>query len=136
MIEVVGHDHYADLRYHSSNNVIDLPDLATKFDFHNMFVAPGVTPYDGSNPGVSMFEVSDSGVPSGLKIEYLNLQATIGKSSVSYSDLEFLTFDLASDYTVTSLDATSLATFRKALEADETYTLNYLVKKLGFDPND
>lgn len=136
MIEVVGHDHYADLRYHSSNNVIDLPDLATKFDFHNMFVAPGVTPYDGSNPGVSMFEVSDAGVPSGLKIEYLNLQATIGKSSVSYSDLEFLTFDLASDYNVTSLDATSLATFRKALEADETYTLNYLVKKLGFNPND
>jgi len=73
VIEVVGHDHYADLRYHSSNNVIDLPDLATKFDFHNMFVEPGVTPYDSSNPGVSMFEVSDTGVPLSLKIEYLNL---------------------------------------------------------------
>ena len=118
MIEVVGHDHYADLRYHSSNNVVDLPDLATKFDFHNMFVAPGVTPYDNSNPGVSMFEVSDTGVPSGLRIEYLNLQATIGKSTVNYSDLDFLSLNMATDYNVSNLDAASLATFRKALEAD------------------
>jgi len=79
VIEVVGHDHYADLRYHSSNNVIDLPDLATKFDFHNMLVTPGVTPYDKSNPGIAMFEISEAGVPYGLKIEFLNLQATIGK---------------------------------------------------------
>ena len=136
MIEVVGHDHYADLRYHSSNNVVDLPDLATKFDFHNMFVAPGVTPYDNSNPGVSMFEVSDTGVPSGLRIEYLNLQATIGKSTVNYSDLDFLSLNMATDYNVSNLDAASLATFRKALEADEASALNYLVKKLGFDPSD
>lgn len=73
VIEVVGHDHYADLRYHSSNNVIDLPDFDVKFDFHNMFVAPGVTPYDNSNPGVSMFQVSEAGVASGLKMEFLNL---------------------------------------------------------------
>jgi len=87
VIEVVGHDHYADLRYHSSNNVIDLPDPATKFDFHNIFVAPGVTAYDKSNPGVSMFEVTDTGLAKSLKFEFLNLQATIGKSSVSYNDL-------------------------------------------------
>jgi len=73
VIEVVGHDHYADLRYHSSNNVAGLPDSPTKFDFHNMFVAPGVTPWDGSNPGVSMFEVTSSGVATGLKMEFLNL---------------------------------------------------------------
>jgi hypothetical protein len=54
-MEVVGHDHYADLRYHSSNNVAGLPDPTDKFDFHNILVAPGVTPYDGSNPGVTTF---------------------------------------------------------------------------------
>ena len=43
---------------------------------------------------------------------------------------------MAADYDVTDLDATSLADFRKRLEADETYTLNYLVAKLGFDPTD
>ncbi len=73
VIEIVGHDHYADLRYHSSNNVAGLPDSPTKFNFHNMFVAPGVTPWDSSNPGVSMFEVTDSGVATGLKMEFLNL---------------------------------------------------------------
>lgn len=43
---------------------------------------------------------------------------------------------MASDFNVDALDAASLAAFRKRLEADETYTLNYLVTKLGFNPND
>ena len=43
---------------------------------------------------------------------------------------------MASDFNVDALDAASLATFRKVLEADETFTLNYLVTKLGFNPND
>jgi hypothetical protein len=101
-----------------------------------MFVAAGMTPWDGSNPGISMFEVTDAGIPTALRMEFLNLQATIGKSSVSYSDLEFHSVNMAKDYNVTDLDATSLATFRKTLESDETYTLNYLISKLGFDPTD
>jgi hypothetical protein len=44
IIEIVGHDHFADLRYHSSYNVCDLPNTEVKFDFHNMFVAAGVSP--------------------------------------------------------------------------------------------
>lgn len=55
IIEVYGHDHYADLRYHSSDNVASLPNVEEDFYFHNMFVAPGVTPYEGTNSGVSMF---------------------------------------------------------------------------------
>lgn len=43
---------------------------------------------------------------------------------------------MASDFNVDALDAASLAAFRKRLEADETYTLNYLVTKLGLNPND
>ena len=39
-------------------------------------------------------------------------------------------------WNVSALDATSLATFRKFIEPDEAYTLNYLVSKLGFDYND
>ena len=56
-IEVVGHDHYADLRYHSSDHVMDFDDTDTKFDFHNIFVAPGMTPNKMQNPGVAMFEM-------------------------------------------------------------------------------
>jgi hypothetical protein len=46
IIEVASHDHYSDLRYHSSNNVLDLPDPAVKFDFHIILIAPGVTACD------------------------------------------------------------------------------------------
>ena len=69
-------------------------------------------------------------------MEFLNLQATIGKSSVSYSDLDFYSVNMAEDYNVTDLDSTTLAKFGKTLEADETYALNYLVSKLGFDPTE
>jgi len=58
VLEVGGHDHYADFRFHSSKGVINLPDPTTKFNFHNIFVAPGMTPYGNSNPGVSKFEIS------------------------------------------------------------------------------
>ena len=73
VIEVMGHDHYGDLRYHSSQNVLGLKDTATKFDFHNLFVAPGVTPNKGNNPGVAMFEVSSDGIPANLKFEFMDL---------------------------------------------------------------
>ena len=67
MIEVMGHDHYADLRYHSSSNVVDMKDPSgPQFDFHNMFVSPGITPNKYMNPGVAHFEISDEGVPGAL----------------------------------------------------------------------
>ena len=69
----MGHDHLADLRYHSSDNVVGLPDSDVKIDFHNLFVAPGVTPWSGQNPGVAMFEISDAGVPSNLQLEFIDL---------------------------------------------------------------
>ena len=110
---MVGHDHYADLRYHSSNNVCDLPDTDVKFDFHNMFVAAGVTPYDSSNPGVSKFEITSAGVPQNLQIEFLNLNDTFGKSSVSYSEATWWSHNYATGYGVSTIDPESVANFRK-----------------------
>ena len=99
IIEVVGHDHYSDLRYHSSNNVLDLPDTDVKFDFHNMLVSPGITPWDEQNPGVAFFEINDSTyIPQNLRMEFLNLDDTIGKSGLTYADLQFNSFDLAKDW--------------------------------------
>ena len=136
IMEVVGHEHYGDLRYHSSNNVAGLPDPAVKFDFHNILVSPGVTPYDGSNPGVTYFELDANLIPLGLRMEFLDLNTTLGKSSVLYEDLTWNTVDFANDWGLTQLDATSLATFRKRLEDNgEDYTNNYLVAKLGFNYN-
>jgi hypothetical protein len=60
IIEAVGHDHLSDLRYHSSNNVLDFNDPLVQFDFHNMFVVPGITAIAGQNPGVAIFEVNEA----------------------------------------------------------------------------
>lgn len=117
IIEVMGHDHYAGMRYHSSWNVLDFPDTDEKFDFHNILVSPGVTPNKGNNPGVAMFEVSDDGVPSNLRYEFIDIVPQQGASSVSYSDLKFLSLAM-SDYGVNELTGQSIAAFRKALEAD------------------
>ena len=69
-------------------------------------------------------------------MEFLNVQATIGKSGLSYSDLDFNSFDLSKDWGQTTIDPIGLDDFRKRLEADDNYTLKYLVSKLGFNPQD
>ena len=132
VIEVVGHDHYADIRYHSSLGVLDLEDTPTHFEFHNMLVAPGITPNKNSQPGVATFEVSADGVPSKLRMEFLDLVPLLGTSSVGYSDLKFLSLAL-SEYGLTDLTADALSVFRSDLEANKDMTLEYLVRKLGYD---
>mmetsp|Transcript_15023 Transcript_15023/g.18994 ORF Transcript_15023/g.18994 Transcript_15023/m.18994 type:complete len:177 (-) Transcript_15023:133-663(-) len=131
----MGHDHYADLRYHSSDNVLDLEHTDSKFDFHNMLVAPGITPNKGNQPGVAVFEVSDAGVPSNLRFEFMDLVSQVGASSVDYSDIKFFSLDMA-EYGLTTLTASALSDLRKVLEDDQEKTLEYLTRKLGFDAND
>jgi len=136
IIEVVGHDHLADLRYHSSDNVVDLKDTDHKYDFHNLLVAPGITSWEGTNPGMVKFEITEDLVPTSLEMEFLDLNPTYGKDFVEYDDLTWWHVDFASMWNVTDIDPTSLASFRKRLEADDDLTLNYLIAKLGFDFND
>lgn len=50
-----------------------MDDTESKFDFHNYFVAPGITPEKGNNPGVAMLEFTEDGVPSNLQMEFINL---------------------------------------------------------------
>lgn len=63
IIELAGHDHFTAMRYHSSSGVLDLPDPEPAFNFHNLLIAPSITPWYGNNPGISAFEISDSLVP-------------------------------------------------------------------------
>jgi hypothetical protein len=44
ILEVSGHDHYADFRYHSSWDIEGLVNTPSEFKFHNLIVAPGVSP--------------------------------------------------------------------------------------------
>ena len=67
IIEVVGHDHYGDLRYHQ------LPSDLTK-NFHNVLVSPGVSPNFNNNPGVASIEIDEeTGEAQNLRYEFLNL---------------------------------------------------------------
>ena len=76
--------------------MLDLQHIEPQFYFHNMIVAPGVTPYDFTNPGVGKFEITSELVPQNLQLEFLNLQATIDQSVV-----EFYKLDFPSEYGVT-----------------------------------
>ena len=136
-MEVGGHDHYADLRFHTSKGVADIEDASTSFNFHNLFVAPGMTPYGNSNPGIAMFELTSSFVPQNLRLEFLDLDATFGKQSVAYADAKWWSVNYAKDYGVVELTADSLAEFYGRLASqDEDATLDYLIAKLGFNYND
>ena len=49
LIELAGHDHFPSLRAHAGEQ----GGL-----FHNLFVAPSITPWYKNNPGVTSFEIS------------------------------------------------------------------------------
>jgi hypothetical protein len=72
LIEVGAHDHLPALKYHSASGVLNLPDPEVDFLFHNMLIAPSVTPMRGTNPGMAHFEVDD-GIVHGLQYEFLDL---------------------------------------------------------------
>jgi hypothetical protein len=60
LIEISGHEHLADVRY-SNGSVIfnNTPgaNLTGPKLFHNMLIAPGVTAFDGSNPGLTTLKL-------------------------------------------------------------------------------
>lgn len=114
---------------------MDFKDTASKFDFHNLLVAPSITPNKMNNPGIAMFEVDDAGIPGNLKFEFLDLNPTFGSSTVP-SNLTFYSLDFASLYDVKTIDPAALAEFRKRLEADNNLTLDFLVRQVGFNPKD
>jgi len=140
VIEVGGHDHFADLRYHSSYHVADLEDSSTKFYFHNLFVAPGATTYGNSNAGIAYFELTSDYVPTNLRLEFLDLDSTnavVGTDRPTYEDAVWWSIDYAKQYGVTKLTPDALHDFYTTLkDQDEDKTVDYLVSKLGFNPAD
>ena len=138
VLEVAGHEHITDIRYHSSHNVFDLPDPEEKFLFHNLFIAPGVTPWYHQNPGVALFEISDDCIPHSLKFEFINMMSFKGQSQLEYADLTFKSLDLSAEYGLKDLTSEGIRDFRKFLADPENYdvAMNYLVSKLGFNPDD
>ena len=68
VIEVSAHDHFSDLRYHSNG------DDSNKQFYHNLLVAPGISPIKNQNPGLALFEIEPTTlVPRDLKMLFLNV---------------------------------------------------------------
>jgi len=97
--------------------VLDIPDPKDEFNFHNMFVAPGVTPNKEQNPGVAIFEVTSDGVPHNLRFEFMDIYSQYFSSSVEYSDLKFNSLDM-SEYGLTEITAEGLNDLKIVLEED------------------
>jgi hypothetical protein len=98
-------------------------------------VAPGISPNKDINPGVTFLEIDDhTSDPHGMKMEFLNLEPTLGKTSVSYDELEWRSVDLGSLYGLNSISPSALSDFRHTLEDNDDMTLDYLTRKLGFNP--
>lgn len=128
IIEVSAHDHYGDLRYHSNG------DSSNKQFYHNLLVSPGLTPIDGSNPGVAFFEIDGTDlVPHSLKFLFLNLQTTYNLKQ--NTALPFHVVDIEKEFGLKDLTAPSLSAFKNKLEADDKLTYRYMVAKIGFNPD-
>ena len=46
-IEVGGHEHVTDIRYHSTDGLYNSQSPPSQANFHNILIAPGVTPWYG-----------------------------------------------------------------------------------------
>ena len=114
VIEIAGHDHYGDLRFHSSKAVANLKDLSgSEFYFHNLLVSPGLTAYGDSNPGVSYFEITNN-VPHNLRMEFINIGSSYGKKQVTYEDADFNSVSFSA-FGLNQIDATTLSNYYKTL---------------------
>jgi len=117
---------------------LDIQDASEKFDFHNIIVAPGITPNKDQQPGITVLDVNN-GIPENLRMTFLDLSKYIGSewSQVpAFNEVDWLYVDFAAKYGLKQLDAGSMADFRKVLDADHDTYMSYLVSKLGFDEND
>jgi hypothetical protein len=131
--EVVAHDHYSDVRYHTETDA-----SGKKYYFHNMLVSPGVTPINGQNPGVATFTVDGATLaPENWQLHFLDLERTYGWDKLP-SDLSLFPFRefSSSVYGLSSLRAEAIKDFKNILDADQNLLYKYLVSKIGFDASD
>ena len=127
IIELAGHDHLESLRTHKIDN---------DNYFHNLLVAPSITPWYNNNPGVSSLTIDGDLVARNLKSTYLNLAPTIGPiSATPFDELEFRELDFAKQFGIKDLSAESIYKFALRLAGDEKLHKEYLIRKMGFYPS-
>ena len=128
VIELAGHDHFASLRTHKST-------VNPDEKYHNLFVAPSITPWYSNNPGVTSFE-NDDFVPKKLRTTFMNLNQTIGQHEVlPKEDIEFRELVWEDQYGIDELTPDQIWRLAEKLANDADLQEDYLIRKMGLDPS-
>lgn len=126
LIELAGHDHFASLRA----SVTQEGDL-----FHNMFIAPSITPWYKNNPGVTSFEITEDLIPQGLRSTFLNLSGSFGHDDPLPADqLEFRHLDFEEHFGIKKMTPDEIWALAMRLIKDRNVHEDYLIRKMGLDP--
>ena len=103
VMEFSGHDHFSSLRAHREE---------VNDKYHNIFIAPSITPWYKNNPGVTSLELSEDLVPHNLQSTFLNLNTTYGHDEpVPYEQLEFRWLDYSEQWGVDELTSKDIYQF-------------------------
>lgn len=142
IMEVGGHDHLSSLRYHCKKDIIEtlkhVDSNDEDFLFHNIVIAPSMTPWYSNNPGTGMFQIRDTDlIPFGLKHSFLNLRPTLGQEAPTpFDKLEFRHLDFEKEFGLTELTPSGFDILRKKLQADNVLREHYMMRVLGFLSNE
>jgi hypothetical protein len=157
IIQINGHDHHADLRYHKGliPDFLSVSELDAymklysektgtpleEFTFNNMLLNPSVTSLDGTNPGFSLFDFdTKKEVMHNLRMHYLDIRKTLNMTDVGditkHQEL-FQEVNYYQDYGVKAMDSKSmLGLTRKLEEGGLDLLLRYITDKAGFNASD
>jgi hypothetical protein len=96
IIELSGHEHTADVRYHLGSALFNSTTLKKTHKhhshavkqyslpayYHNMIINPGATSFDGANPGYTMFDLDIKRlVAMNLKMSFFGIEKTYSWTS-------------------------------------------------------
>lgn len=157
IIQINGHDHHADLRYHKGlipeflrvselDSYMKLHSEKTgipveDFTFNNMLINPALTSLDGTNPGFSLFRFDATKEKvHNLEMHYLEIRKTYNLTNVediTNPSFVFELVDFFEDYGVKTIDSKSLLRLTNRLEdGGMDLMLRYITDKAGFNSSD
>ena len=105
--------------------------------YHNIIINPGVTSYDGANPGYATFELDlKRQVATNLKMQFIGIEKTYGWTTPipAFSQWPWSTLDYTTYANLTDLTPVNIAAFHSVLSLNDTLLKEYLTYKIGYDP--
>ena len=96
-------------------------------------MTPAISPIKTNNPGVSILTIDDSSLkPQNIESHFFLLNKYLEDNSID----EWHTVNYQEDFGVTDLTPEGIHLLKTALDGDKDATLNYLIQKVGYMPED